>query len=55
MTCILAGVFATMVWPSTLMNVCWYSCPTKDVIKRHLSFRVPYNMTCALTTVSKEV
>jgi hypothetical protein len=39
--CTLIGVFATMVWPSTLVTVCQYDCP-----RYTLNVHRPYGSQC---------
>jgi hypothetical protein len=39
--CTLIGVFATMVWPSTLVTVCQYKCPSYN-----LHLQRPYGSQC---------
>jgi hypothetical protein len=46
MTCLLAGVFATMLWPAKLMTVCYYRCPTLDYTKKYVSVYRPYGAYC---------
>ena len=43
MICTLAGVFATMIWPSTLVTVCQYHCP-----RYTLNVHKPYGSQCKL-------
>jgi len=47
MTCIFAGVFAAMGWPSTLYTVCYYMCPTSDVTKKYVSVYKTYGAVCS--------
>jgi len=46
MTCLLAGIFATMLWPTQLMTVCYYKCPTLDYIQKYVRVYLPYGAYC---------
>jgi hypothetical protein len=44
--CLLAGVFATMLWPAKLYIVCRYKCPTLDVTLKYVSLYLPDGAYC---------
>jgi hypothetical protein len=46
MTCLLAGIFATVFWPAQLMTVCYYKCPTLDYAQKYVRIYLPYGAYC---------
>jgi hypothetical protein len=55
MLCTLSLVLYTMVYPSTLMAVCVYSCPLPLPIERPYGNRtaIPYGLSCPNEKVIK--